>query len=51
LLAKTNPHRKATNDFGKFKKLRTGMTIEQAKAVVDLGYLRYAERRQILSVR
>jgi hypothetical protein len=52
LIAKSNPHRKATNDFGKFKKLSTGMTVEAAVAAgVDRGYLRYAAAHSILALR
>jgi hypothetical protein len=52
LLSKDNPHRKTSGDFGKFRELATGMTVEKALAAgVDRGYLRYAAERQILSVR
>lgn len=48
---KDNPHRTKSNDFEKFKKLKTGMTVGSAvDAGVDWGYLRYAVKRELVTV-
>ena len=48
---KENPHRESSKDYGKFKGLKNGMTIEKAVAAgVDLGYIRYAASRELIAV-
>jgi hypothetical protein len=49
-----NPHRKGAKDYDKFKKLKAkdGRTIAEAlKGGVELGYLRYAEKRGIITIK
>lgn len=47
-----NPHRKTSKDFDKFKKLKSGMTVEKAVAAgVDWGYLRYGVNREIFTIK
>lgn len=54
LTVQDNPHRKGSNDFDKFKKLKNydGKTFGKAIAAgVDPSYLRYLEKREILTVK
>lgn len=51
LKAKDNPHRVKSKDFGKYKGLKNGITVEKAlEAGADWGYLRYAEGRDLISI-
>jgi len=43
VISKSNPHRAGSKDHGKFRKIKTGMTVKEAlEAGADRRYLRYA---------
>ncbi len=51
ILVTENPHRKGTNDAGKWKKVVAAKTVAGAlKAGVDRGYLRYAVGRKLFAI-
>lgn len=51
VLVEENPHRAGSKDFAKFKAIKDGMTMGDARAKnVESGYLRYGIERGIFSI-
>ena len=51
ILITDNPHRETSKDFAKFNKLKAGATVDVVITDgVDPGYLRYAEKRDFISI-